>query len=177
MRRRSYLASVAGLAATGGCLGGVSAALPVNGRNSAPGTPARCPRFDAAARSVCVGETAPATLSRSDASVSDGDEFVVTLTNEDADDVATNPYAWTVYYRDENDWTQVAPDAFLEPVEHVARGTSTSWHLLLGEDGGTRADDGVYVDPLGLADGEHAFTVLAVVDGERTEFVAPFTVA
>lgn len=177
MRRRTYLASVAGLAATGGCLGTVSAVLPGSGRD-APSPPARCPSFDERAETVCVGDDdASASFSRSAASVGDGEEFVVTLTNESAEAVGLNPYAWTVYRRDGDGWTQVAPDAFVEPWRRLEAGASQSWRLQVGDASGETSADAVVIDPLGLERGEHAFTVLAVVDGDRTEFVAPFAVA
>jgi hypothetical protein len=176
MQRRRYLASVAGLAATGGCLGALSSALPENGEGE-PNAPAECPSFDRSATAVCVGDTdAAASFSRSSAAVSSGGELVTTLTNESTDDVGLNPYAWTLYRRDGDGWTQVAPDAFVEPWRSLDAGESVSWHLQVGDAERTTSDDDVYVGPLDLAGGEYAFIVVAVVDGERTEFVAPFVV-
>ncbi|WP_336034569.1 hypothetical protein [Halobacterium yunchengense] len=176
MRRRRYLASVAGLAAAGGCLGPLSAAMPGDG-DGGPALPADCPSFAADAATVCVGDDAAATFARSDATVDAGGSFTATLTNRDADAVGLNPYAWTVYRRDGDGWTQVAPDAFVEPWQTLAGGESRTWHVRVGDANATSAsDDDVHVGPLDLDRGEHAFVVLAAVDGDRTEFVAPFAV-
>ncbi|MFB6269136.1 MAG: hypothetical protein ABEH83_04275 [Halobacterium sp.] len=176
MKRRTYVASVVGLAATGGCVSAVSSVMAGGDSEESPAAPADCPSFDADAETVCVGEDAAVTFSRSDAAVADGEQFSVTLSNEDADAVGLNPYAWTVYRRDSDGWTQVAPDAFVEPWRSLDEGESLSWHVQVGGEDVPDSEQGVHVGPLDLADGEHAFTLLAEVDGDRTEFVAPFAV-
>jgi hypothetical protein len=177
MKRRTYVASVFGLAATGGFASAVSSVLADDERDGAPTAPAQCPSFDSDTTSVCVGENTAVSFSRSEATVAVGDALTVTLTNERADEVGLNPYGWTVYRRDGDDWTQVAPDAFVEPWRTLHAGESLSWHVHVGGEDVPHSDQGVHVGPLSLDDGDHAFTLLADVEGERTEFVAPFTVA
>lgn len=177
MKRRTYVASVFGLAATGGCISAVSSVMAGDEEPGSPNpTPTRCPSFDGDADSVCIGEEATVSFARSEAAVSSGDALAVTLTNEAADEVGLNPYAWTLYRRDGDDWTQVAPDAFVEPWRGLDSGESLSWHVQVGGEERTPSEEGIHVGPLGLERGEYAFTVLANVDGDRTEFVAPFVV-
>lgn len=178
MQRRTVLASVAGLAATGGCLGSVASALPDDQDGDQPASPTDCPSLQDGAATVCVGDSdAAVSFSRNTAVVSNGDDLVATLTNEDADEVGLNPYAWTVHRRDGDGWTQVAPDAFVEPWRTLATGESLTWRVDVGGGERTTSADAVDVGPLDLDGGEHAFSVVATVDGEQTEFVAPFVVA
>lgn len=176
MKRRTYVASVVGLAVSGGCVTAVSSVMAGEDDHESPRRPAGCSSFDPHADTVCVGEDAAVSFARSAAAVTPGDEFAVTLTNETADEVGLNPYAWTLYHRDGDDWTQVAPDAFVEPWRSLDDGESLSWHVHVGSEQRAPSDEGVHVGPLDLERGEYAFTVLADVDGDRTEFVAPFVV-
>lgn len=182
MRRRSYLGAVAALASAGtaGCLGVATSALPGNAGDG-PGSGGALPPCrsfglgDGA--TVCAGDqSADVVPTRNAASVSAGDDLVLTLTNESAGDVGVNPYAWTAFRRGDDGWTQVAPDPFVEPRRTLERDESLSWHLMVGSSHSTPDGDGVYLDPLGLDAGAYAFVVVAVVDGDRTEFVAPFAV-
>lgn len=183
MRRRTFLGALAGTA-TAGTLGVTasseslcdSRASALAGRDDGQSAdPPPCRSFghgDGSA--VCVGDGGPVTVARSTDVVSGGD-LVVTLANENADGVGVNEYAWTVYRRDIGGWTQVAPDAFVASRVTLARGESLSWRLATG-DGPASDNDDVIIDPLSLESGGHAFVLVAVVDGERREFVAPFAV-
>jgi len=173
MRRRAFLGALAGTAAAGSL--GVTASALAGRDDGPPVDPPPCRSFGHSDRSAgCVGGDGAVTVSRNTAVVSGGD-LVVTLSNERADGVGVNEYAWTVYRRDGGDWTQVAPDPLVAPRDTLSRGESRTWRLAVG-DGPSPEGEGVTIDPLGLDAGGYAFVVVAVVDGDTRESVAPFAV-
>lgn len=188
MKRRGFLAGAAALA-TSGCLGRAvgDGATTTDGTTTSqpPATDGgACPdvRREVAA-TVCSGQDGGygATIAQSAQTVPADGELVVTLTNEGAESVGFNPYAWAVHERTEKGWKRVGPDVFIEPWTVLSRGDSQEWHLALGEsetseDGTTDRENTVAAGPLDLTAGDHAFSVVAQVDGERVAYVAPFTV-
>lgn len=187
MKRRSFLAGAAALA-TAGCLGrAVGDGTTTRDRTTtdqktttdATTTTGDCPevRREVAA-TVCSGGDSDygATLSQTAQSVMADGSLGVTLTNESAESVGLNPYAWAVHERTEKGWRHVAPDTHIEPWTVLSQGDSQAWRVQLGDGESTESGDAVAAGPLDLDAGEHAFSVVPKVDGDRVAFVARFTV-
>jgi hypothetical protein len=188
MKRRSFLAGAAALA-TSGCLGrAVGNGTTTRDRTTtdrqntttdSTTTSGDCPevRREVAA-TVCSGEDSDygAVLSQTAQSVAADGSLGVTLTNESAESVGLNPYAWAVHERTEKGWRHVAPDTHIEPWTVLSQGDSQAWRVQLGDGGTTENEDAVAAGPLDLDAGEHAFSIVAQVDGDRVAFVARFTV-
>lgn len=160
MRRRRYLSlAAAGAAGLTGC---TARALP-DALSGAPGPSDGCPSVLDVDRRVCPGDDGPLSIEQSSETVTgDAWSLVVTVTNESAEPLGANPYAWSVYRRDGSRWRHVAPNASNEPWLELRPDERYVWQLTAAAGGLADADQRVY---LALDPGTYAFAVPFRADG------------
>lgn len=155
MQRRRYLGLAAGVAA--GLAGCAARAIPGAEPPTEPGSPGRCPAVLEADRTVCPEGGGPLSIEQSSGTVSGDDwSLVVTVTNETADPLGVNPYAWSVYRHEGDRWQHVAPDAAVEPWIQLGPDDRYVWQLTAGAGGLADADHRVFLD---VDPGTYAFAV------------------
>ena len=137
-----------------------------------------CPSFaDGVDRTVCNhthSEDAPVYLTASKAvfSPTTGDDTVETtrfvLHNESGAPFGLNPYAWALKRREDEGWSHVAPEMYVEPWVTVPDGGTYDWVLSVEEYPSPDAEETVFLTE-DLDSGTYAFQVTGAIEGETDD--------